>query len=348
MGQARQLLDDHDAAMITEYVPRYQHIVRLGNSEVAGILDEEVVVQEKIDGANMTISLDPGGFLTICSRRKCIFDHGAVIDGFNGAVEYVTKNKGFSALLEEHPDWMLRGDWLVPRTIKYNEDAYRKFYAFDVQTLGGFYVPVGVYAPELEKHGILMAKLLFVGKLDIAGVAALADQTSSLGPNKMEGVVVKRYDYTNKYNRSTWAKLVNAGFSADKSVKMHTIKDRSPQEIRFVAEHVTAALISKVVAAIQVRDGEQVTTKNIAEIVGRCWHDAVDDGIYDFITKGKVQVFDFGSARKLSNDKVRMVVLAYCDGTLDLEKAEDWEALLTPGKSADDPIVEKGSEDEEE
>jgi len=322
---------DEQKNMLAPGISRYQHVVRLGNSEVATLLDGLVIIQEKIDGANLTVGPDAGGFMTICSRNRVIYDHGAVIDEFRGAVKYVTAHEGIRQLFEEHEDWTLRGEWLTKHSVKYSEDAYNKLYIFDVQRKDGRYVPVDEYEPELKRHGILMAEVLFKGVADLAKIAELAHTSSILGAELKEGVVVKRYEHVNRYGRTTWGKHVNAEFVANKGAKNRTPKIHDPQEIHFVHYAITPALISKTISAIE-SDGEdeQVTMSDMGEVIGRVWYEAFVDELWDFVSKNKVQTFDFHSARKLANDKVRLIVTAYCDGILDLAKAEDWESLLAP------------------
>ena len=55
--------------MLYRDITRYQHVERLGKVEVNGLLDGEVYVQEKLDGANATVAMVDGS-VVLCSRNR--------------------------------------------------------------------------------------------------------------------------------------------------------------------------------------------------------------------------------------------------------------------------------------
>ena len=91
-------------------VKRYQHVERFGSREVEGLLDGKCIVQEKIDGANLTVATLPNEGMIIGTRRRCIYREGDTKNSFRGAVEYVLGHKGLVALMEDVPGWTLRGE----------------------------------------------------------------------------------------------------------------------------------------------------------------------------------------------------------------------------------------------
>jgi hypothetical protein len=76
----------------------YPKIYRLGKEENEGLLDHEVVVQEKIDGANTSIWLEDG-VLKMGSRTRILGE-----ESFNGFCEYVRSNEPIMKLLADHPE----------------------------------------------------------------------------------------------------------------------------------------------------------------------------------------------------------------------------------------------------
>ena len=61
----------------------------------------------------------------------------------------------FRTFFQEHPYVTLFGEWLVPHTLKtYRDDAWRKFYVFDVVRDNDTYVPYEEYSEWLKSCDI--------------------------------------------------------------------------------------------------------------------------------------------------------------------------------------------------
>ena len=336
-------------------VTKYQHVERLGSENVEGLLDGfPLVVQEKIDGCNLSVWLGDDGGLCIASRNHLLYglDGGATEDGkdFRGAVAYVTTHHGISDLLEAHPDWVLRGEWLVKHTVTYGADAWNEFYVFDVQTKNRVYVDVREYGPVLREYGVEMVPLMgtFLQPLDSQGgwairegewfelmgqrgvvpdcsditsggadsllalLVRLAGMPSMLGAPQAEGIVIKRYGYVNKFGRTQWGKVVNSDFAV--ASKARQCADKDPPEIRFVARCITDALIEKTIGKIRDAVGS-FESAHIGRLLETTWHDAFLEELYDFVQGEKVKAFDFHAARKLANEKIRGFALAHLGGS---------------------------------
>jgi len=310
------------------HVTRYQHVERMGSSEVEGLLDSgPITVQEKVDGANLTVARVDDS-LVVCSRRRLLatvdwwappdgFVEAEIEDGFRGAVDYAVGHVGIKALLVEHPGWILRGEWLVKHTLNYAEGAWKKFYVFDVQLPDGSYIPVGHYDEVLSYHGICMVPLIgtFDGPPELSELVEMANRPSALGGTNAEGLVVKRYDFVNQYGRTTWGKIVQEDFVV-KAKGEHGAGRHDPAEIQFVAEQVAAGLIDKTIAKIETDEGRGLESRDIPRVLGTVYHDAVVEGIWAFLKKHKGETIDFGQLQKLAYDKIRAYVLAYLSGGL--------------------------------
>jgi len=73
-----RLAEHRHATLLPEVgLTRYTHIERLGNEEVEGLLDGECVIQNKIDGTNLTVAWydEPIG-LVIASRNNVVYRNG--------------------------------------------------------------------------------------------------------------------------------------------------------------------------------------------------------------------------------------------------------------------------------
>lgn len=86
---------------------------------------DRIIVTEKIDGANAQVT-NHFGQLEAFSHKKKLDEHNT-LRGFYGLVQ---ENK---ELLSQLPTrYALFGEWLVPHTIVYRKDYYKKWYLFDV------------------------------------------------------------------------------------------------------------------------------------------------------------------------------------------------------------------------
>jgi len=301
-------------------IPRYQHVERLGSKNVEGLLDTRpLVIQEKIDGANLTVAMGPEGE-AICSRRQLLSARGIPPTGFRGAVEYVLAHKGITQLLQDKPNWILRGEWLVHHTLNYSAESWNKFYVFDIQDADNnmAYIPVWDYSETLNAYEILTVPLLKIYDIEdphvgVEDLLSLADMQSPLGAEKREGVVIKNYNFVNKFGRTQWGKLVLAEFQEEHKSNGCTKKD--PIETRFVVQCISDTLVEKTMAKIEDLHEAPFTAKNIGELLGRVWHDAFVEELWDFVNKNKVNNFDFHTARKLSDNKIRGIALAKLNGS---------------------------------
>src|SRR5690349_22396912 len=111
------------------YFRKYDKIHRLGKEETEGILNGICHIEEKIDGANTSVWLENGQ--PQCGSRNRHLQG----DDFNGFVTYINHLFYDGPLCEymmDHPTHILYGEWLVRHSISYNEDAYKKWYLFDI------------------------------------------------------------------------------------------------------------------------------------------------------------------------------------------------------------------------
>ena len=198
---------------------KYQHIERFGTDEVENINIGKCYIFPKIDGTNSSCWLNADGELRCGSRnRELTLEKDNA--GFYAAM---IKNENIINYLKAHPNHRIFGEWLVPHTLKtYRADAWRKFYVFDVAIdndeleRGLEYIPYDIYAPMLEEFGIeYIAPLRIVKNGDYEYFIHCLEVNDYLiedGKGVGEGIVIKNYDFYNRYGRQTWAKIVRAEF----------------------------------------------------------------------------------------------------------------------------------------
>lgn len=108
---------------------KYQHVERFGTGEVDGINIGKCYIFPKIDGANASVWMHDDGRIGAGSRNNEITGTDC-IKGFTG---YVDAHQGIKDFFNACPELRLFGEWLIPHTLKtYRDDAWKKFYVFDV------------------------------------------------------------------------------------------------------------------------------------------------------------------------------------------------------------------------
>lgn len=146
-----------------------------------------IVVQEKIDGANAAIRTD--GTNVYAQSRKNILSTDNTLRGFYDFVQALDKEKIIEVLGD---DIILFGEWLVPHSVKYPDDKYHKFYAYDAYCISTQrYLPQGRVKKLAEKLGLPCVHTFYAGAFDgWDKITALVGKTA-MGGEYGEGVVVK-------------------------------------------------------------------------------------------------------------------------------------------------------------
>ncbi len=286
-----------------DFLTSYQHVERLGKDETDGLLNGDVEVQPKLDGANLTVAYDSEHGLIVASRNQAVSIGGNPPTGFRGAVEYAMAHNGIITYCHD-TGAILRGEWLVKHGTSYDKEALNRFYVFDVELLGE-YVPYDAYVADLKSLGVLyVPRLVRLHCPTLEDVATMLPG-GELGAPQREGIVCKRYGFINQYGRTVWGKLV-----VEKPARARPERGPTEQEDAF-AQLATDAFIRKLIALVAEGRGESPNVRHMGEVIGRAWHDLVQEEIWHFIHKGKVGAFDFRAAEHAVNQAVRTYALSY-------------------------------------
>lgn len=284
---------------------KYQHIERLGHPEVNGILDGECWVFPKLDGTNASVWVDNEGVICAGSRNRELSignDNAGFLDHvINGEI-----NANLCNFFGEFPQAILYGEWLVKHSFKqYDDDAWRKFYVFDViffdEGDDPHYVHPLVYMNWLEVYGIEyippIAKINNPTEESLHKLLEKATYKVKDGFGPGEGIVIKNYQFVNRYGRVNWAKIVRNEFKAAHSRTMlPEVKSTYPVEQKIVDNFLSRHMIEKVFSNI-CAEGEW-TSKDIPRLLNTVYYDLVRECSWDFVKKYKNPTVDF---RRLSN-----------------------------------------------
>lgn len=287
---------------------KYMHIERFGTTGVKGIEMGDCYVFPKIDGTNGSVWLDDDGVLQAGSRNRQLTAHHD-----NACFYDSTRGEGFShvlALLQDHPNIRFYGEWLVPHTLKtYRDDAWRKFYVFDVYNdENEEYVHFDQYSKVLDEYGIeYIQPICIVKNPHIEKLVQLLDSNSYLirdGEGFGEGIVIKNYDFVNRFGKTIWAKIVRNEFKEKhgKSGPPRISNQTAEVESEIVNFFLTKSMVDKTYAKIAIDGWEK---KMIPKLLGMCYHDLVTEEIIQICRKYKMPQIDFKRLMALTNQRVK-------------------------------------------
>jgi len=285
---------------------KYQHVERFGTGEVDGINIGKCYVFPKIDGANASVWMHDDGRIGTGSRNNEITG----TDSIKGFTSYIESHDGVKRFFDSYPNCRLFGEWLIPHTLKtYRDDAWRKFYVFDVLSQDG-YIAYDVYAPILENLGIMyVPALAIINNPSVDQLVGLLETNSYLikdGCGVGEGIVIKNYDYKNKYGRVTWAKIVRNEFKEDnkKSFGIKETQGANLVEYEIAAEPILGTICQKVLANIKSECGGW-ESRYVPRLLGTVWHDLVYEECWSWLKKHRNPAIDFKLLQKLVERKTK-------------------------------------------
>ena len=293
---------------------KYQHIERYGNTEVDNIEVGTCYVFPKIDGTNSSVWMGNSGNIEAGSHhRPLTFEKDNA--GFYSAIY---KDEKITSYLSKHPNHRLFGEWLVPHSLKtYRDDAWRKFYIFDVcvdtdeKETGLEYLPYEIYQPLLEEFNLdYIAPLRVIKNGEYNTFIKCLEYNDFLikdGRGTGEGIVIKNYDFYNKYGRQTWAKIVTSEFKEKhhKAMGIPVIENKMIEQ-SIVDEFVTTALVEKEYAKI-VNENNGWSTKMIPQLLGIVYHELICEEMWNILKKFKSPKVDFKTLNALTITRVKSI-----------------------------------------
>lgn len=291
---------------MTQFI-KYMHLERFGSDEVDGIEVGKTLVFPKLDGTNAQVWLNDDGSIGCGSRNRVLS-----VDADNaGFMSWAIEQGNIKQYLATHPNHTLYGEWLVPHSLKtYRDDAWRRFYVFDVfDHASGKFIPYDDYKDGIDRHGIDFVTPIAVvknGSFD-KYLQCLDRNTFAIkdGEGIGEGVVIKNYDFENKYGRVVWAKIVTTAFKEMHVAAMGAaeIGGLCVEEI-IANDCVTKHLVDKTQAKIETQN-DGWNSKMIPQLLGMVWHDLITEEIWDILKKHKNPRIDFRALNRFTIAKVK-------------------------------------------
>lgn len=286
---------------------KYQHIERFGTSEVEGIELGTCYVFPKIDGTNSQVWIDENGQIKAGSRNREL-----TLDNDNsGFYAEILKDKNIKQLLIDMPTLRIYGEFLVPHTLKtYHKDAWKKFYVFDVM-IQDKYLHYSSYSEILNAYGIEYIPPICVSKNpSYEQLINQLDKATYLiddGKGAGEGIVIKNYDFVNKYGRVTWAKIVTNEFKTKKQKCDTTeLKGAKMVEEEIALKYVTDVLVEKEYSKI-VNDNNGWSSKNIPQLLNTVYYCIIKEELWDALKTFKSPTINFKTLQHFITSQIKVV-----------------------------------------
>lgn len=287
---------------------KYIHLERLGNQEVDGIELGICHVFPKLDGTNASVWFQDG-FLQFGSRSRVLKDDHDNHAFRTTMLKHTEHTDRLFKLFEKHPDWNIYGEWLVPHTLKsYREDAWKKFWIFDVLDGDDQFLPYEEYFPELEGLNVIDPLQIIDNpsqdqllKIMMYNNTFLIQDGKGIG----EGIVVKRYGYQNKYGRTAWAKLVNNEFKElnQRAFERKIMPGEMSVERSIVQDFVTEALVQKTLAKIRGETTERA--KIIPQLLNTVYYELIREEAWEFVKRYNRPTINFALLYKYCVERTK-------------------------------------------
>ena len=290
---------------------KYQHVEKLGNTEVEGILLGMCYVFPKLDGTNAQVFLKEDNTIGFGSRNRELSlekDNAGFMENWLGDKKL---EEALVVLNEEFGVTRLAGEWLVPHSLKtYREEAWRKFYIFDCVTDDEKHIPYETYAPILEAFGLdYISPMRVIKNPSIENLNKCLEDNQYLiqdGKGSGEGIVIKNYQFINRFGRQKWAKIVTSEFKEKhiKTMGAPISKGTDLVEELIVDEFVTGALIDKVYSNILVQE-QGWSSKFIPRLLQTVFYDLVREHSWDMVKKYKKPKIDYKVLNQFTVNKIK-------------------------------------------
>lgn len=298
---------------------KYIHLERFGTESVDDIEIGECIVQPKIDGTCSSVWAtveENGSKILHCGSRNRELSLEKDNAGF---MKYVLESPNMENLRKfcrDHTNYVVYGEFLVPHSLRtYREDAWNKFYIFDILELVGGdeyrYLPYDEYQPLMEEYDLLYIPVIAIVKNGTyENFIKIMHQNTYLikdGEGFGEGIVIKRYDYKNKFGRYCSAKIVSSEFKEKHFRKMGPPKINGVKiiEEEVVDKYCTETFIEKTFQKILNDSDGNWNSKMIPRLLNTVYHDFVVEEIWQIVKNYKNPKIDFKTLKFHIDRKIK-------------------------------------------
>lgn len=288
---------------------KYMHVERYGNDEVQGIELGKCYIFPKLDGTNSSVWIN-GDEIQAGSRKRHLS-----LDADNaGFLSAIKKHDSVHAFLHDNPMLRLYGEWLVPHSLKtYHDDAWKKFYVFDVYNDNKEkYLHYEELQDLMEIYGIdYIPPITIIKNTSYESLLKQLEKNTFLikdGKGFGEGIVIKNYDFVNRFGNTIWAKIITNSFKEKhKKVLGCSIQESNKLiEQEICDKYITRHLIDKVFAKI-VNEQNGWNSKYIPRLLDTVFYDLINEEIWNIIKKMKNPTINFKTLKILTTLEIKKI-----------------------------------------
>lgn len=293
---------------------RYMSLKRYGRAEVDGIDIGRCFIFPKIDGTNSSCWLGEDGIVYAGSRNRLLNE---TREGDNaGFCKWVRSQENILKFFEDYPKLRLYGEFLVPHTVKtYRESAWRNFYVFDVYDhVANKLLSYEEYKDILESYEIECVPPLAIinNPTEEQLIHIMKENNTYLiedGQGVGEGIVIKNYEYTNRFGNVIWAKMVTNEFKEIHRKTMGTNEIENPTVEEAIIDRLcTESFIQKEYSKILLMlDNKYIVFNNkyIPMLLHTIYSEFIQEEMLEIIKQFKNPTINFKRLQVLCFNKIK-------------------------------------------
>lgn len=192
----------------------YPQIYNIGHRNIREIFQDDVLIEEKVDGSQFSFGrfpwADSAGNIK-CKSRGAILNTDFPEKMFQQAVDYV---KFIGDQL--HEGWTYRGEYLAKpkhNSLAYNRIPKNNIILFDINPGEETYLSYEEKLLEARRLDLEVVPMLYRGRINAPDeIVSLLERISVLGGQKIEGFVVKNYSRFTLDKKVMMGKYVSEAF----------------------------------------------------------------------------------------------------------------------------------------
>lgn len=295
--------------------PQYKKILRIGHEENKDIFsnpDDEIIVQEKIDGGNFRFTIINNNIIFGSRTQQLTSDEGEdtnVAKGFARCIAYV-REKLKDKDLSKYSGVIFYGENCIKHTINYDWEKIPPFLGFDILDLNTnkfihsravwvTYQDLGLPTVPLIK--VCDAKDIIEITDDIVPISAYASPSSK--DMKAEGVVFKNYDkqLMAKYVRDEFKERNTEAFGGHPKYNKEGVFDDTDMVFKYCTNHRIDKIVFKL-----VEEGNKLDMSMMGTLIKRTIQDIYEENWQEILM----------SNWKLDLKNVRNLVAKRCKNVL--------------------------------
>lgn len=273
--------------------------------------DDEIVVQEKFDGANFRFWVeydeDNQPWIRFGSHHIDYLDDGD--ENWTKQMDYlILEVEGLAYKLDR--DLIYCGEATKKHSLDYNWKELPPIIGFDVLHKDtGMPLGYSFAKKEFERIGVPFINVVWIGSTKDWQEQNMDDylKTSAYRQGTPEGIVIKNYHHNNQYGRPLFAKVVTEQFQEKKAAKWGQKQVKMDDTSYIVETYCTEGRIRKVIGKLK-DEGVSLGRQMMGSLIKRTMHDILEEEIINIWGDRKVSSLDFKLMAKLIPQKCLAVL----------------------------------------